>query len=217
MTDIFPRRNLPPEAEQWGRAHDSRVIEVEKTLVTLQQNVAGQNRNTASSLAELASQINDLSGRVSYSSGDMTRSENWNTTQPTQQPWGPTLEFTLTEPRQVSVEFRVTGTASAEAYNNGTNVICRLRSVVFVNGVVATGNYGDVIANAKPGTTSGGANAYAQSSLAARALLSLPAGTHTVQGGFMYRFVQVLGAAPSGSGVIEATAPFVFVDVLQPS
>ena len=60
MTDVFPRRNLPGDAEQWGRAHDVRLIAAESKLSTVEQNVSGQNRSIASSLATLADQINAL-------------------------------------------------------------------------------------------------------------------------------------------------------------
>jgi hypothetical protein len=61
MTDIFPQRNLPGEAEEWGRAHDRRVVGLESEVLALQQSVQGQNRNSASSLASLARQIDEIS------------------------------------------------------------------------------------------------------------------------------------------------------------
>lgn len=60
MSDVFPRSNLPDEAVPWGRAHDERVISLEKGLGAVNQSVQGQNRNSASSLAVIARQIQKL-------------------------------------------------------------------------------------------------------------------------------------------------------------
>lgn len=60
MPDVFPRRNLPGEAEQWGRAHDDRVMALESGLETVAQSVQGQNRNTASSLSVIADQVKKI-------------------------------------------------------------------------------------------------------------------------------------------------------------
>lgn len=63
--DIFPRRNLPGPAEQWGREVENRIRGAELNLEVLQQFSQSSNRNTASSLATLGAQILDLSGRTS--------------------------------------------------------------------------------------------------------------------------------------------------------
>lgn len=55
--DVFPRRNLPDEAEPWGREHDKRMVFVESQIDSVKQSVLGQNRNTASSLSVLGGQI----------------------------------------------------------------------------------------------------------------------------------------------------------------
>ena len=60
MTDVFPRRNLPGEAEQWGRAHDERVIALERENVTLRQSLNALNRSTAATLSNLARQLNAM-------------------------------------------------------------------------------------------------------------------------------------------------------------
>lgn len=60
MVDVFPRRNLPPLAEQWGREVENRIVSSETGIETLQQGLSGQNRNTASSLSLIAQQIEDL-------------------------------------------------------------------------------------------------------------------------------------------------------------
>ena len=60
MTDVFPRRNLPGESEQWGRAHDDRVIALEKQNTALRQSLNALNRSTASTLSNLANQLNAM-------------------------------------------------------------------------------------------------------------------------------------------------------------
>lgn len=60
MPDVFPRRNLPNEAEPWGRAHDDRVSALESGLEIVTQSVQGQNRNAASSLAVIAQQVQKI-------------------------------------------------------------------------------------------------------------------------------------------------------------
>lgn len=57
MADVFPRRNLPGEAEQWGRDVEGRIQSADAALESIQQSLQGQNRNTASSLSVLAEQI----------------------------------------------------------------------------------------------------------------------------------------------------------------
>lgn len=64
MADVFPRRNLPPLAEQWGREVESRVVSAESNIESLQQGLSGQNRNTASSLSVIAQQIQALTNVV---------------------------------------------------------------------------------------------------------------------------------------------------------
>lgn len=60
MPDVFPRRNLPNEAEPWGRAHDDRVMSLETQMEGLTQSLQGQNRNSASSLAVIAAQVQKI-------------------------------------------------------------------------------------------------------------------------------------------------------------
>ena len=61
MSDVFPKSNLPDDAIPWGRAHDTRVIDLETRLEIANQSIQGQNRNTASSLAVIAGQLQRIS------------------------------------------------------------------------------------------------------------------------------------------------------------
>lgn len=58
--DVFPRRNLPNEAEPWGRRVEDEVNALDNRIGTLEQFSRGQNRNTASSLEMMSRQINAL-------------------------------------------------------------------------------------------------------------------------------------------------------------
>jgi len=60
MPDVFPRRNLPDLAEQWGRDVEGRVLNLDTSIQIVGQEVQSLNRNTASSLSVIANQITQL-------------------------------------------------------------------------------------------------------------------------------------------------------------
>lgn len=60
MADVFPRRNLPDDASQWGRAVEKRTEDTEAGVVAVRQSLQSLNRNTASSLETLANQIQEI-------------------------------------------------------------------------------------------------------------------------------------------------------------
>lgn len=60
MADVYPRRNLPDEAEQWGRDVEGRVTGLGTSVQIVGQEVQSLNRNTASSLSVIAKQITEL-------------------------------------------------------------------------------------------------------------------------------------------------------------
>ncbi len=55
--DVFPRRNLPGEAEEWGRKVEDRIRGLEVLSQGQQTNLQSENRSSASSLQELSRQI----------------------------------------------------------------------------------------------------------------------------------------------------------------
>lgn len=63
MGDVFPRRNLPPDAEQWGRTLETKAVSNEQGIEIVGQQVQSLNRNMASSLEVLAGQITDLAAQ----------------------------------------------------------------------------------------------------------------------------------------------------------
>lgn len=59
-TDVFPRRNLPDDAEDWGRIVESRIVTLEGIAEALGGRAQGVNRTQASSLQDLAQQLERL-------------------------------------------------------------------------------------------------------------------------------------------------------------
>lgn len=64
MTDVFPPRNLPPEAEEWGREVETRIYLAENSSLSSGQSISGLNRNTSTTLQDLASQVQELEVQV---------------------------------------------------------------------------------------------------------------------------------------------------------
>lgn len=62
--DVFPRRNLNPEAEPWGREVETRIYSLENQGQTGNQAVSGLNRSSAATLSNLAQQLNDLEEQI---------------------------------------------------------------------------------------------------------------------------------------------------------
>jgi hypothetical protein len=61
VDDVYPRRNLPGTAEDWGRALETDVVGTKKALEIVGQNIGAQNRATAASLQELSRQLTAIS------------------------------------------------------------------------------------------------------------------------------------------------------------
>ena len=55
--DVFPRRNLPVEAEEWGRETEQRIMQLENAVLGANDAIAGQNRTQASTLQAIAGQL----------------------------------------------------------------------------------------------------------------------------------------------------------------
>lgn len=60
MVDIWPRRDLPGRADEWGRTAETRIDSNQATIEALQTAVQSQNRNSASSLAVLGDAIKSI-------------------------------------------------------------------------------------------------------------------------------------------------------------
>lgn len=60
MTDVFPRRNLPPESEEWGRTVEDAVYQAENLILGMGQLLSGLNRSSSATLENLALQIRQI-------------------------------------------------------------------------------------------------------------------------------------------------------------
>jgi hypothetical protein len=58
--DVFPRRNLPNEAEDWGRKVEGRVEGSEKSVQALEQTVGNINRGISGQLTSIGQQIQQI-------------------------------------------------------------------------------------------------------------------------------------------------------------
>lgn len=84
MSDVFPRRNLPGDSDNWGRAAEGRIVNAEGSIDTVKQFVQAQNRNTASSLQVIASQIEAIQAtqlQIQQAQSDIIATTNFLSTQ----------------------------------------------------------------------------------------------------------------------------------------
>lgn len=58
--DVFPRRNLPGDANNWGREVEDRIYGLENGVDGQKTNLKSENRSSASTLQELSRQIVQL-------------------------------------------------------------------------------------------------------------------------------------------------------------
>lgn len=71
MRNPFPRRNLPPEAEPWGREHDVRVSNLSSTVERLAQEVSSL-RTQAQALTRISSTVTLFRSAHANADGDFT-------------------------------------------------------------------------------------------------------------------------------------------------
>lgn len=55
--DVYPRRNLPGDADAWGRVIEDEVRDLKRAFLGQKSNVQSDNRATASTFQELARQV----------------------------------------------------------------------------------------------------------------------------------------------------------------
>lgn len=64
--DIFPPKDaLPGSSLNWGRAVETRIRELERSMTSLRQDADGLNRATAASLQDMSGQLTTLSTMIS--------------------------------------------------------------------------------------------------------------------------------------------------------
>lgn len=62
--DVFPRRNLPGESEQWGRALEDRIRSTAYDVVNVGESISSDNRVFAGQAGAINGQIDELRSRV---------------------------------------------------------------------------------------------------------------------------------------------------------
>ena len=213
-TDVFPPRDLPGRADDWGRKVQDRIVGVEEKAAAALQMAANMGRGQSGTNNTLSRQLRDLVGRESYSALDPAASLTWGTTSAAVA-FGPTLTFTLSEPRVVSVTSNMVAGISGFA-DNGNSITITTYTALLIDSVARTDvAYGALSGGVSPsGIANGSFNNTA--AIQARGLVTLDAGTHTVQGYISTRTVATTGAGYK-TGFASVDRPSIFVDVLQPA
>ena len=112
MTDVFPRRNLPPEAEEWGREVENRIYQAENGYDVSSQNLAGLDRSSSSTLDNLALQIQEVQRIVNLIPvARQSRNNSSGFAVPTAGAWNSVIS--------TSVSFSEAGTFSLSAISSG--------------------------------------------------------------------------------------------------
>lgn len=201
--------NLTPEDRPWGFQVNDRLEGVESSVDRLGDNWNMNSKAIAASLDALSRQVRDLRGRVSYVASD-TKFESWTVTQPENVTWGPTLTFTITETRFLSLWFSVDAHVSVNASDpNSVSGFVTMKPALFLDGAPVGPPQGNLMVALSP------YGAELSAPLAARAVLPFPSGTHTLQGGFAWRQVKKTSGTGSLFGGMDAKNPSLIVDVLQ--
>lgn len=155
--DVFPQRNLPPDAENWGREVENRIEGGEASELQLSQKLDNGLRSTAGQLAVVSSQMTELTERLTLAnvlfeetlipgngSGD---ARNY---------WSP-YEFTITKPRGVVLDTTMFASLTVATGDFGTFV--PIVGVEVVPGLINTLNrqygVGGNITRTTAGTTFG--------------------------------------------------------------
>jgi hypothetical protein len=129
-TDVFPRRNLGGESEEWGREVEARVRAVEYAILGQQQNLSGANRTSASSLQELSRQLQALENLVN-AIPKVVQSSQTSTGFGLGSGWNTIVSASITVPANVSTgTISANGSALLVSPSTSTVVTSRSRLVV---------------------------------------------------------------------------------------
>lgn len=213
MADVFPPRDLPGRAEEWGRQVERRIESGEASEQQLEQKVDNGLRATGGQLAVLARQIDaltaqqvaiteqqlDLAGRTSMSSADLVN-RSYNSTSNNTLP--NSIVFTIDRARKVRLTF--SSQMMANTAPSGTNAAAGHLTFA-LDGIQLPAN--DVARGFVSASTV--TVPYLNASASANALLTLPAGS--------YEVAPMVTVTVSGTAAITATNNFLFVDILEPA
>ena len=123
MTDVFPLRNLPPEAEEWGRTVEDRIIQAENRNATAGQSLSGLNRSSSSTLDNLAFQVSEVNRLYrSLPIGVQVTSSNTNFAVPASTPAWNTIAVTTLSPPAPGT-YQITSVASGQLRSGGASTL----------------------------------------------------------------------------------------------
>ena len=213
MADQIPAFTLSPQDAAWGRWVQNELVELKRGKSRSDLDQIATNKGQGASVQALSEQVGDLRGRVGYAADGTGTSQTWTTPQLTPYTWGPALTFSLSEPRVVSIQSLISGSVYALATSASSSAFAFLQSAIFVDSGLASGARGQIGTNVGVLPNTGRSSMY-EGVLVSRSILTLAAGTHVVQGGFVSRNAEVIGGA--GAANVSASNPNIFVDILQP-
>lgn len=130
MADVFPLRNLPTDAEPWGRTVEDRIYQAENALSGSKQSLSGLNRATGSTLENLAYQIQQVQSLAESIPVPQQRSANFTGFGVTgTNGWNPigSLTFNPTFPGRFS--FTVIASGQLVSSSTSTSLQCDFRLV----------------------------------------------------------------------------------------
>lgn len=219
MANIPDPRDAPPGTLPTFRGIKSAIEELERAQKSNGSAQGATDKGQAATLqglsqqiATLAAQQNDLNGRLSYSATNNDTGSWSSNVSSTNYDFGPTITFTLDQPRVVSVTFQCVALNSAYAGASGSTVTVNLNGRVKINGVQQSSSS---ISTVSTGATySGGVQAnQVDGTIISRWVGNLPAGTHTARGNFSNLYIGMSGSFTTA--FLGVNSPFLFVDVMQ--
>lgn len=138
--DVFPRRNLPNDAEPWGREVETRIRNIEYELFNQELDLTGLNRSSASQSSSLARQIRRLQELFALIPKPLMAATTV-TGFGLSGGWTTVAQVTLTAPQAVSaVAVKVDASALLVSNSTSTNVETQYRLVL--NGSAAPAQSG---------------------------------------------------------------------------
>lgn len=126
--DVFPRRNLPPESEEWGREVEDRIYAAENSNETSGQSLDGLGRASSATLIQLAQQIQEV--QALYDALPVANQAT-TTTSNFANPSGWTTIASVSFPGTINGTFTLSAVASGQLVSGGgsTNMECSYRIV----------------------------------------------------------------------------------------
>lgn len=120
--DVLPRRNLPPQSEEWGRRLEQRTDNTNRSLLLLNQQVNNESRANAGQLAQMGNQLTEIVERSTLinimppgTNGYMNPSGT-----PIFGYWS-NFKFTLTKPRNIVMSCNMVVNLRAAAASAGNS------------------------------------------------------------------------------------------------